>query len=295
MSAPSTTPRAAATNSVWSQLEPLLPQISKPIQYVGGELGAVTKDWDSADRALGADVSRRLRGGPAQPGRADPLRGAQRAARHPRRADVRGLAGPGDADAHARRAAVHRRRAPGGARVRRVRHLLLHRAGLHQHAHRDRPGRHPDAGSRPHRRRPGDRGRRARRVQPGADRRLHRRRGARRRRGGGPGDHRDRPGVEGRGLPGRPRRAAAAAGPHRERLRAALLRRRLPAGRPDPAGRAEPGGRAVPGAQAHDDGPGRLAVPEEAPRSAGRDGARAVRGGDLPGLHPGLPVLPGRA
>ncbi|MET8123120.1 TIGR03960 family B12-binding radical SAM protein [Micromonospora sp. NPDC005189] len=48
MSAPSTTPRAAATNSVWSQLEPLLPQVSKPIQYVGGELGAVTKDWDAA-------------------------------------------------------------------------------------------------------------------------------------------------------------------------------------------------------------------------------------------------------
>ena len=53
-------------------------------------------------------------------------------------------------------------------------------------------------------------------------------------------------------------------------------------------------GRAVPGAQAHDDGPGRLAVPEEAAGAAGRDGARAVRGGDLPGLHPGLPVLPGR-
>ena len=96
------------------------------------------------------------------------------------------------------------------------------------------------------------------------------------------------------GSPGRPRRAAAAAGPHRERLRAALLRRRLPARRADPAGRAEPGGRAVPGAQAHDDGPGRVAVPEEAAGPARRDGARAVRGGDLPGLHPGLPVLPGR-
>ena len=96
------------------------------------------------------------------------------------------------------------------------------------------------------------------------------------------------------GSPGRPGRAAAAAGPHRERVRAALLRRRLPARRPDPAGRAEPAGRAVPGAQAHDDGPGRVAVPEEAAGPARRDGARAVRGGDLPGLHPGLPVLPGR-
>ena len=33
-------------NSVFPQLEPLLPQVSKPIQYVGGELGAVVKDWD---------------------------------------------------------------------------------------------------------------------------------------------------------------------------------------------------------------------------------------------------------
>ena len=100
--------------------------------------------------------------------------------------------------------------------------------------------------------------------------------------------------VEGRGPPGRARRAAAAPGPHRERLRAALLRRGLPARRADPAGRAEPPGRAVPGPQAHHDGPRRVAVPEEAARAAGRDGARAVRGGDLPGLHPRLPVLPGR-
>src|SRR5947208_1787031 len=34
--------------SVWPRLEPLLPLVSKPIQYVGGELGAVVKDWDSA-------------------------------------------------------------------------------------------------------------------------------------------------------------------------------------------------------------------------------------------------------
>src|SRR5262249_12441916 len=30
------------------QLEQLLPRVSKPIQYVGGELGAVVKDWDAA-------------------------------------------------------------------------------------------------------------------------------------------------------------------------------------------------------------------------------------------------------
>ena len=35
-----------SVTSVFPQLERLLPRISKPIQYVGGELGAVVKDWD---------------------------------------------------------------------------------------------------------------------------------------------------------------------------------------------------------------------------------------------------------
>lgn len=33
--------------SLFPQLEPLLPRVSKPIQYVGGELNARSKDWDS--------------------------------------------------------------------------------------------------------------------------------------------------------------------------------------------------------------------------------------------------------
>jgi radical SAM family uncharacterized protein len=33
--------------SVFDQLEPLLPKVTKPIQYVGGELNSVVKDWDS--------------------------------------------------------------------------------------------------------------------------------------------------------------------------------------------------------------------------------------------------------
>src|SRR5512133_3540055 len=37
-----------AAQSVWPRLEQLLPLVGKPIQYVGGELGAVTKDWDAA-------------------------------------------------------------------------------------------------------------------------------------------------------------------------------------------------------------------------------------------------------
>jgi radical SAM family uncharacterized protein len=35
--------------SVYPLLEPLLPLVRKPIQYVGGELNSVVKDWDSAD------------------------------------------------------------------------------------------------------------------------------------------------------------------------------------------------------------------------------------------------------
>ena len=32
--------------SLFERLEPLLPRVSKPIQYVGGELNARVKDWD---------------------------------------------------------------------------------------------------------------------------------------------------------------------------------------------------------------------------------------------------------
>src|SRR5215813_10916366 len=35
--------------SVYARLEPLLPLVRKPVQYVGGELNAVVKDWDTAD------------------------------------------------------------------------------------------------------------------------------------------------------------------------------------------------------------------------------------------------------
>jgi len=40
---------ATAVESVFPRLEPLLPGVSKPIQYVGGELNSVSKDWDSCD------------------------------------------------------------------------------------------------------------------------------------------------------------------------------------------------------------------------------------------------------
>jgi len=37
-----------SVESVFPQLESLLPRVSKPVQYVGGELNATVKDWDSA-------------------------------------------------------------------------------------------------------------------------------------------------------------------------------------------------------------------------------------------------------
>src|SRR6478752_8280394 len=36
-----------AGTSVFEQLEPLLLRVSKPVQYVGGELNATVKDWDT--------------------------------------------------------------------------------------------------------------------------------------------------------------------------------------------------------------------------------------------------------
>ncbi len=47
-----TTPSTAPTTgpeSLFSRLEPLLARVGKPIQYVGGELNSVVKDWDSIE------------------------------------------------------------------------------------------------------------------------------------------------------------------------------------------------------------------------------------------------------
>ena len=192
-------------------------------QLDGEGLGLRTRGRDGP---LGADVPRRLRGRAAQPGRADPLRGAQRARLDRRRAHLLGVAGHGGGDARTTSIPQFTVDAPpAGPRLRRLRPELLHRARLHQHAQRARPRRHPAARRGPHRRRPDRARRRPRGVQPRADRRLPRRRRARRRRGGRARDLRGRPRVEGRGPARRPRRAAAAARGQRRRLRAALLRR----------------------------------------------------------------------
>ena len=41
----------APGESLFARLEPLLPSVQKPIQYVGGELNATLKDWGSDDGA----------------------------------------------------------------------------------------------------------------------------------------------------------------------------------------------------------------------------------------------------
>ena len=38
-----------SAESVYPDLEPLLPRVRKPIQYVGGEVARSIKDWDEAD------------------------------------------------------------------------------------------------------------------------------------------------------------------------------------------------------------------------------------------------------
>lgn len=43
------TETTTAPRSLFADLEPLLAQISKPIQYVGGELNSVVKEWDDVD------------------------------------------------------------------------------------------------------------------------------------------------------------------------------------------------------------------------------------------------------
>ena len=131
--------------SLFPRLEPLLAKVSKPIQYVGGELNSTVKDWDACDVRWALDVPRRLRGRRAEPGRHDPLRGPQRGRGRPGRAHLRGVAGHGGPDARAPGARVHRRRAPPGRRLRRARRLLRHRARLHQHAADAGPRRHPAA------------------------------------------------------------------------------------------------------------------------------------------------------
>jgi radical SAM family uncharacterized protein len=44
-----TSPPSSGSRSLFERLEPLLASVSKPIQYVGGELNSVSKDWDGVE------------------------------------------------------------------------------------------------------------------------------------------------------------------------------------------------------------------------------------------------------
>ena len=145
-----------AVESVFARLEPKLPLVQKPIQYVGGELNSSLKDWDCAPD--GPTVRWAL----MYPDAYEvglPNQGVQILYEVLNERDwivaERTYAVWPDLEASCARAmpradpAVHRRRPPPGRRVRRVRPELLHRARLHQLAHRARPGRHPAARGRP--------------------------------------------------------------------------------------------------------------------------------------------------
>ena len=281
--------------SVFPQLEPLLPLVRKPVQYVGGEVNSTVKEWDEADVRWALLYPDAYEVGPAQPGHRDPLRGAERAARRARRAHLQRLARPRAAHAGARHPAVHRGRAPAGRRLRRARRSLLHRARLHQPADRARPGRNPAAVRGPDDRAPG-RARRAatRRSTPSRSPTSSTRwSSATARRRCSPITA-PRPRVEAVGCPGGRDglllSLAATGGVYVPRFYDVTL----PARRPDR--RVAPNRPGVPalGAQAHAARPRRLAVPEGAGRAGRGDRARAVQRGDLPRLHARLPVLPGR-
>ena len=54
--------------SVFPQLEPLLPLVRKPVQYVGGEVNSVVKDWDACEVRWALCYPDAYEVGPAQPG-----------------------------------------------------------------------------------------------------------------------------------------------------------------------------------------------------------------------------------
>ena len=190
----------------------------------------------------------------------------------------------------------------------------LGRAGLHQRPQPDRPGRRAGPRRRPDRGPPAGGGRRPLRLQPRAPGRLRRLLRARGRRGGGRrdqrGDRRGQGGASRRPGPAaaRSRRSVAAPGPgpacpgstsrpvtrpatsRRPRRRTSGRRRPAPAGRRPPRVSRDP--RA--GGEADHRRPGPVALPQAAAGAAHRGGPRPPQRRAVPGLHPGLPVLPGR-
>ena len=130
---------------MFPRLEPLLPLVRKPIQYVGGELHATVKDWDTATVRWALMYPDAYEVGLPNQGLQILYEVLNERDGRPRRADLQRLARPRGADARARHPAVHRRRAPAGAALRPARGLVLDRARLHEPADRARPRRHPAA------------------------------------------------------------------------------------------------------------------------------------------------------
>ena len=247
-------------------------------------------------RPLGADVPRRLRGRPAQPGRQILYEVLNERAGRPRRAHVRRLARPRGAHARARRS----RSSPSTGTGRSgafdlLGRQLLHRARLHQPAHRARPRRHPAARARP---RPTS----TRSSSPAGTRRST------------PSRSPSSSTPQSSATASRPcsrsptssRRWKAEGRPGgRDELLLRLARtggvyvpafydvEYLPDGR---IRRVAPNRPGVPWRVAKHTvmDLDAVALPEAAAGAARRDGARADERRDLPRLHPRLPVLPGR-
>ena len=280
---------------MWPQLEPLLAKVEKPARYIGCEDGAQRPDHAPRPGRLAADLPRHLRDRAAQPGPADPLRDPQRAARRGGRAHLRPVDRP-----RGRAAArpglplfsVDTHRPAGDFDVLAFNlsaelvytNLLncIDLAGVPVRA-ADRRPEHPLVGAGGHctyNPEPladfvdfvvlGDGEEVVSEITEviGAWKAVGRTEGRR--------EH-----VL--------RELAHVAG----RLRAVDVRRHLRRRRPR-GGHAPLPRRARPGREAHHRRPRRLAVPQEPARAAHRGRARPPQRRGLPGLHPGLPLLPGR-
>ena len=184
--------------TLYPVLEPLLAQIQKPIQYVGGELNSQVKPWDAAAVHWALMYPDAYEVGLPNQGlmilyevlneRPDAL--AERTyAVWPDLAGLMRENGVPQFTVDGHRAV---------ARLRPARRQLRHRARLHQPARGARPRRRPDPRRRPRRDPPRRRRRWARRLQPRAGQRLRRLRRPRRRRAGRRRHHRRRQGLEGR-------------------------------------------------------------------------------------------------
>ncbi len=261
--------------SLFERLEPLLPQVSKPIQYVGGELNSRVKEWDSVSVRWALMYPDAYEVGLPNQGvqilyevlneRSDALAERTYAVWPDLEALMRehGI-GQFTVDAHRPVAAFDLLGVSFSTELGYTNLLTaLDLAGIPLHA-ADRDDTPPDR----HRRR-------ARRVQPRADRRLHRRCCAGRRRADRRCDHRRRPRLRKRDgvggatncWPGWP----ATGGVYVPRFYDVTY---LPDGRIETVNR-QPGRRPRARQQAHRHGSRRVALPEDSARAACRVGARA--------------------